>query len=81
MAEVRKEQKYASLPPTHKFTPVAIESMGTFGPRSLAFVKELGKRISRETGEVKSTHFLIQKLSVAVQRENHTAIMSAISGS
>ena len=81
LAEARKEQKYASLPPNHSFTPVAIETMGTFGPRSLAFVKELGRRIRRESGEDKSTQYLLQRLSVAVQQGNCTAIMSAMSGS
>ena len=35
LAEVRKEAKYTSLCSTHVFTPVAIETSGVFGPKSL----------------------------------------------
>lgn len=34
-AEERKEEKYCSLPPTHWFAPLSIETMGVVGPKSL----------------------------------------------
>ena len=58
----------------HCFTPVAIETSGVFGPKSLLFVRELGRRIARVTGEVKSTNYLVQRLSVAVQRGNSAVL-------
>ena len=48
------------LPLGHLFAPIAIEIMGAIGPRSLAFLKELGYRIRGETREPKSTEFLVQ---------------------
>ena len=51
------------LPVSHSFTPTAI------GPRSMAFLKDLGRRIAMESGELGSTDFLLQRLCVAVQRE------------
>ena len=42
-AEKRKEAKYISLPAGHQFVPV--ETMGAMGPRTLLFLKELGKRM------------------------------------
>ena len=53
-AEERKEAKYSNLGALHCFTPVAIETSGVFGPKSLLFVCELGRRIARVTGEVNS---------------------------
>ena len=66
-AEEKKIEKYQNLPPGHFFVPIAIETLGAIGPRSLALLKELGNRIRGETGEAKSTEYLIQRLSVAVQ--------------
>ena len=40
------------------------------GPRFLELVREVGRRITLETGEPRSTDFLLQRLSVAVQRGN-----------
>ena len=46
--------------------PLTLEAIG---PRSLAFLKELGRGI-RETGEPKIFDYLVQCLSVAVQQGN-----------
>ena len=39
-AEERKEAEYISLPAGHQFVPVAMETMGAMGPRTLLFLKE-----------------------------------------
>ena len=38
-AEERKEAKYTSLGSLHCFTPLAIETTGVLGPKSMTFVK------------------------------------------
>ena len=63
-AEERTLAKYTSL------DLVAIETLGVIGPNSMAFIKDLGHRIRQRTGEVKSLAYLLQQLSVAVQKEN-----------
>ena len=70
LAEDRKAQKYAHLTPSYLFTPVAIESAGAIGPQSWAFLKELGRILRQETGGAKSASYLLEQLSVAVQRGN-----------
>ena len=67
-AEDRKAAKYSSLPASHIFTPVAIETMGAMDPVSLSFSKDLGCRIAAETEESRSTDYLVQELSVTVQQ-------------
>ena len=57
-AEERKCSKYSGLPVTHLFIPVAIETTGAIGPKSLKFLKELGRRVGRHTGDVRATSFL-----------------------
>ena len=78
-AEDTKAAKYAHLGQAYRFTPVAIETMGALGPHTAAFLKELGRRIYQETGEARSSAFLLQRLSVAVQRGNAAAVMGTCS--
>ena len=48
------------------------------GPRSLELVREVGRRIALETGEPRSADFLLQRLSVAVQRGNCASVLGGI---
>ena len=48
--EERKTDKYSSLGVGYSFTPVAIETFGAMGKRSLAFVRELSHRVMHCTG-------------------------------
>ena len=50
--------------------PIAIETSGVFGSATAVFIKELGHRLRRVTGDDLSHHHLVQHLSVAVQRGN-----------
>ena len=43
--EERKEAKYTHLNSAHIFTPVAIETSGVFGAKTMRFVQELGQRL------------------------------------
>ena len=47
-AEDRKQAKYANFSQGYSFTPVAIETLGAIGPKSLAFLKDLGRRIFQQ---------------------------------
>ena len=66
--------KYSSLKNYH-FIPCAIETYGAWGSKSLKFLKEIGKKLSEVTGEKKSTFFLSQSISVAIQRGNAACIL------
>ena len=57
---------------------VAIEIFGPFGPKSLSFIKELGSRICQETREEMATSYLIQHLSMAIQRGNVAAVLGPL---
>ena len=45
-AAERKITKYSSLPATHDFIPVAIESLGPINSTGLEFLQELGRRMT-----------------------------------
>ena len=74
-AEGKKAEKYAHLAPAYFFQPVAIETSGAIGSRSRAFLRELGRRVGVQTGKSRSTSYLFQRLSVAIQRGNAAAVM------
>ena len=68
----RKSAKYSSLGPSHSFTPMAIE---TIGKKSL---KELTQKVRQHTGKVKDCAYLLQRLSVAVQRGNAVSVVGSV---
>ena len=79
-AEERKCSKYSSLPVTHDFIPVAIETSGVMEPQSLHFMRELGRRVGRQTGDPLASSHLFQRLSTAIQRGNSACIMGGLRG-
>ena len=58
--------------------PVAVETMGSWAPMGLKFVKEIGTRIADASGEKRSTSFLFQAISVAIQRGNAASVAGTI---
>ena len=75
-AEERKKLKYSSLNSSYIFIPVAVETLGVIGPDSLAFLHDLASRIRKATMEPLALQYLLQRLSVAIQRGNAIAIRS-----
>ena len=64
---------------THTFfVPVAIETAGVYGPRTLVFLKELGRRLSNRSGEKRERAYLFQRLSMTVQQGNAISIMGSL---
>ena len=78
MAESRKHNKYKDLKDNYLFTPIAMETFGSFGQESLKFIKDLGKRIQENTGDKHAISYLIQSLSMTVQRGNAASILGTV---
>jgi hypothetical protein len=57
------------------FIPIAIETLGSLGPAASSFCEELGLRIARESGDLRSASFLRQRLGIAVQRGNAASVL------
>ena len=60
-------------------SPIACESLGVFGAKTLSFLKDLGHRLHQTTGDSQSYQFLLQRLSVAIQRGNSTSVLGTLS--
>ena len=76
-AEERKKRKYSHLDQCHLFVPVAIETTGVFGPETMEFLRELGRRLHLVSADHNSTTYLIQRLSVVVQRGNAASVLGS----
>ena len=49
-----------------------------FRPQSQTYIKELGSRICQETGEEMATSYLMQHLSMAIQRGDVAAVLGSL---
>lgn len=76
-AESHKCSKYADLASSGNFifAPVAIETLGVWGPGALELCSEIGGRSAALSGDLRSRSFLMQRLSLAVQRGNAAAVL------
>jgi len=70
LAATNRTNKYSLPSATHIFTPVAIETAGTWHHQAVELVQELGRRATIITGNSRETTHLSQQLSVALQKEN-----------
>ena len=70
MADRRKTDKYAFLPSSYLFQPIAVESVGSFNQSGLDFLSELERRLQNISTDVRERDFLFQRLSVTIQRYN-----------
>jgi len=76
--ESEKRRKYAGVAGHYKFVPFGVETLGPFGTEALALVKDLGRRIRMATGEPRSESFLLQRISLAIQRGNAACVLATI---
>jgi hypothetical protein len=54
------------------------ETLGSWGPECVAFVHDLGRRLTLATGDTREPAFLRQRLSIAVQRGNVLAVRGTV---
>ena len=70
LAATNKIAKYADLPASYIFQPIALETLGPINRSAVEFLTELGRRISIASGEEREGMFLFQRLSITLQRYN-----------
>ena len=77
-AELNKNAKYADIIAGVDFVPFVIETSGVWGEQALILVTEVGRRMAEVSKEPRSTTFLRQRLSIAVQRGNAVCILGTL---
>jgi hypothetical protein len=78
LGESDKHKLYADLEGRYILVPVAIETTGVFGEEGLKLLKSIGKRITEVTGERRATQYLLQRISIALQRGNTASILGTL---
>ena len=73
--EVDRARKYRDLALSYAFAPVAVETMGVWGPAAVDLIRELGRRIGVVSGDPRSTFYLRQRIEVAVLRGNAISVL------
>ena len=58
--------------------PIAVETLGALGNDATDFLHQLGRRIATVTGERRATEYLLQRVSVAIQRGNAACVLGTI---
>jgi len=65
-----EDRQYVALSKEFQFIPIAIGTLGPFGEEVTRFLQELGRRIEAVTRDSRSMSFILQCMSVAVQKGN-----------
>ena len=78
-AKTRKMSHYEHLATSGFIVmPVANETLGSWAPLGIKFVKEIGTRIRDCTREKKATSYLFQSIGIATQRGNAASIAGTV---
>ena len=76
--EMEKTKKYHELAKDYHFVPIGIETYGSWGSEGLKLIKTIGAKMKEATGERKSTFFLTQSISMAIQRGNASCVLGTV---
>ena len=78
-AEKKKPSYYETLSRSgYIVMPVAVETLGSWAPMAIKFIKYIGSRICDATGEKKATAYLFQALGIACQRGNAASVAGTV---
>ena len=77
-AEALKLQKYSDLALEYYVSPLAFETLGGPGPATRSLLTTVGQLLYETTGCWRAPQFLLQKLSMDVQRGNVAAVMGTL---
>lgn len=70
-----KHAKYAALESMYDFVPVAVETAGPWGNEARELFRDLGRRLRERGNDPRSGSWLVQQVSIAIQRGNAASIM------
>ena len=77
-AEKTKFTKYSPMSNEFHMVPICVETLGAWGPAGHKFIKELGRKISEKTHEKRSTSYIMQNISMEIQRSNSASITATV---
>ena len=78
--EQEKERKYHELSLTHRVQAIAADSLGRWGPSSMAFLEDLCCRLRTNSCDPRAGSFLLQRLSIAICQGNRQSVSGTLPG-
>ena len=78
MAASAEQRKYAHIEATHHFIPITVETLGVVEEEGSIFFKDLGRCIADVTQEQQFHQFLLQRISITVQRGNAASVLGTL---
>ena len=69
----RKISKYTGVRLRYDFVAITVETLGPINEDGSNFLREIGKRLTTISGDPRETSFLLQRISVTLQRYNAVA--------
>lgn len=73
-----KHNHYGRFKENYLFTPAAFETLGCMGPETKKFIDKLGSLMKATSGESRSADYLVQKISIAIHRDNSACILGTL---
>jgi len=80
MAASRKSAKYADLPASYIFQPIALETLDLMNSSAMEFFTVLGRKIGVSLGDDREGRFIFQRLCMALQRYNAISLHESFEG-
>ena len=77
-AAERKVSKYAGLPTSHRFVPIAIETLGPINEAGHPFLSEQERRLSTISDDPRESFGLFQRIFILIQRFNEVAFRGIV---
>ena len=74
-----KYRKYDALTKDFHFIPVAGETMGVYSADAWQFIRSLGARLNVHKNDLRQSSYLLQRVSVALQRGNAASVLGTFS--
>ena len=78
LVKLQKFQNMLIYQGTIFFVPVGIETFGSWGDMGHKLIKDIGKKLKEASGELRSTFYLTQRISVALQRGNSSCVLGTV---
>jgi len=73
-----KSRKYINIAATYLFVPLAFETLGPICSEGRVFLSDLGRRIAAKSCDPRETSFLLQRISIEIQRGNASSIRATV---
>ncbi|XP_063389112.1 uncharacterized protein LOC134674887 [Cydia fagiglandana] len=75
IAAKSKRAKYSELQGAYDFVPVAVETAGPWCSEAGELFRDLGRRLRERGNDPRSGSWLVQQISIAIQRGNAASVM------